>query len=91
MNVVDSPILGLHSWIWIKCTSFPAQILATSARETSACPAQEQDLRTRLQERQLTAPYQHEQWRHFQKFNSEKVPQTAKRQIPFYIFKASKQ
>lgn len=29
------------SWIWIKCTSFPAQILATSTKETSACPAQE--------------------------------------------------
>jgi len=32
------------SWIWIKHTSFPVQILATFARETSACPAQEKDL-----------------------------------------------
>lgn len=32
------------SWIWIKHASFPVQILATFARETSACPAQEKDL-----------------------------------------------
>lgn len=35
------------SWIWIKCTSFPAQTSAASAKETSACPVQERDsLRT---------------------------------------------
>lgn len=32
------------SWIWTKHTSFPVQILATFARETSAWAAQEQDL-----------------------------------------------
>lgn len=59
------------SWIWIKCTSFPAQILATSAKETSACPVQERDsLRTNNSELLISMTNRHI----FKGFILEKLP-----------------
>lgn len=59
------------SWIWIKCTSFPAQLLTTSAKETSACPAQERDsLRTNNSELFISMTNRHI----FKGFALQKLP-----------------